>query len=321
MAVQTFMTKLDEAGRTKNRRFVERLLAKGWNQEGDFIIHPTDAEIRVLWRPCSGELFLSPKYANALRSENTDGDPPGRIFEMKSVQIIEERLRTLVFPNVIRPDVGPNDPATEELVYWAITYHVYSEIAHVRTILAGFIALVDMKNVPSAMLLSRHVFEWTALACYLNQNLNGLTSHKKWRRCFEILLQSDTGNRWARNHGPGYLKLPFPNELLDPIEISKLIAAYAKYQKKAYGKSKTYDSYAFLSEFTHPNSACLGQYRDTNGAAGIIVSPPTHSTFGGIKGFIIEWLMFMLELLGLAGEHEIRGKLMAILPELAELAK
>lgn len=314
---------LDEADRAKNRNFIERLLAEGWNEEGDFIVHPTEAEIRVLWRPQSGELFFSPKYGEALRSENTDvlagADP--RIFEMKSVRIIEEGLRAIVLPNVIRPALGPNDAATEELVSWAITYHVYSEIAHVRTILSGFLALVEMKNVPSAMLLSRHIFEWTALACYLNQNLKGLTSQKIWQKCFEMLLQSDTGNQWARNHGPAYEALPFPNEILDPIEISKLIAAYAKYQKKAYGKSKTYDSYGFLSEFTHPNSACLGQYRDSNGATGIIVPPPTQSTFGGIKGFIIEWLMFMQELLGLAGEHEVRDKLIAILPRLAELTK
>ena len=314
---------LDEADRAKNRKFIERLLAEGWNEEGDFIVHPTYAEIRVLWRPHSGELFFSPKYGEALRSENTHvfaGAGP-RIFEMKPVRIIEESLRAIVLPNVIRPALGPNDAATEELVSWAITYHVYSEIAHVRTILSGFLALVEMKNIPSAMLLSRHVFEWTALACYLNQNLKGLTSQKMWPKCFEMLLQSDTGNQWARNHGPAYETLPFPREILDPIEIRKLIAAYAKYQKKAYGKSKTHDSYAFLSEFTHPNSACLGQYRDSKGATGVIVPPPTQATFGGIKEFIIEWLMFMRELLGLAGEHEVRDKLIAILPGRAELAK
>jgi hypothetical protein len=142
-----------------------------------------------------------------------------------------------------------------------------------------------------------------------------------WKEAFDLFLQADTGNQWARTHGPAYEPLPFPGEILDPIEISKLIAAYAKYQKKAYGKSRTYDSYGFLSEFTHPNSACLGQYRHPDGATGTVVPPPTQSTFGGIKGFIIEWLMFVQELLGVANEAEVRDQIVRILPALAELAK
>jgi hypothetical protein len=45
-------------------------LSEGWNQEGDFIVHPIDRDIHVLWRPDSGELFFSPKYGEALKSEN-----------------------------------------------------------------------------------------------------------------------------------------------------------------------------------------------------------------------------------------------------------
>ena len=141
-----------------------------------------------------------------------------------------------------------------------------------------------------------------------------------WEKCFEMLLQSNTGNQWARTHGRAYETFPFPDDMVDPIDIGKLIAAYAKYQKKEYGKSNTHDSYGFLSEFTHPNSACLAQYRDSNGATGVIIPPPTQSTFGGIDGFIVEWLIFVQELLGLAGEHEVRDKLIAILPGLAEVA-
>lgn len=277
----------------------------------------------MLWRPETGELLFSPKYGEALISENTDHhlQPDPRIFELKSVRIIEEGLRAIPLPNVTRPVLGPNDPATEDLVSWAITYHAYSEIAHIRMILAGFLALVEVKNIPSAMLLSRHVFEWTALACYLKQNLKEFVSQKMWQEGFDVLLQADTGNQWARNYSSDYETVPFPDQLLDPVEISKLIAAYAKYQKKEYGTSKVYDSYGFLSEFTHPNSACLIQYRDFIGATGMIVPPPTQSTFGGISAFIIEWLMFLQELLGFANEQEVRRKLNAVLLALAESAK
>jgi hypothetical protein len=49
------------------------------------------------------------------------------------------------------------DEATEELVSWAITYHAYSEIAHIRTVLRGLIALADIGNAPSGMVLARHI--------------------------------------------------------------------------------------------------------------------------------------------------------------------
>src|SRR3954447_14480824 len=102
MAVIRVMPMLDDADRAKNRKFIERLLGEGWNQEGDFIVHPTDPGIRALWRPHSGELCISQEYEQALRSENIDvlacADP--RIFEMASVRIIEEGLRAIVLPNV-----------------------------------------------------------------------------------------------------------------------------------------------------------------------------------------------------------------------------
>ena len=92
----------DEATRTNNQKFIERLLAAGWNQERDFVVHPTDTDIRVLWRPNSGELLFSPKYGQVLRSEDVDlraqADP--RIFELKSVRIIEEGLRTIPLPTL-----------------------------------------------------------------------------------------------------------------------------------------------------------------------------------------------------------------------------
>jgi hypothetical protein len=317
------MPELDDNARAKNQKFTERLLSEGWIQDDEFVVHPTDKDISVCWRPSSGELLFSPKYWEALRSEDIDlesGIDP-RIFELKPVRIIEEGLRPIALPNVMRPAIGPRDAATEQVVCWGITYHVYSEIAHIRTVLAGFLRLVEMKNVPSGLILARHVFEWTALACYLEQNLKGFISQRMWQAAFDLLLQADTGNQWARNHGPAYETLPFPDEILNPIEINKLIAAYAKYQKKSYGKSKTFDSYGFLSEFTHPNAACLGQYRDSKGATGFIVEPPTRSTFGGISGFIIEWLMFMQQLLALAKEEHVRGQLIAMFPALAQLAK
>lgn len=239
---------------------------------------------------------------------------------MARLNIVEQGLRGISLPPVTRPAIGPNDEPTEELVCWGITFHVYSEIAHIRTVLAGLTALADMGNTPSGNILSRHIFEWTAHACYMEEKLKGLVTTRRWKPAFALLLQVNTGNAWAKNYGQNYDPTPFPEEILKPIRIKKLIAVYAKYQEKQYGKSKAHDSYGFLSEYAHPNAACFLQYRDFDGPHGYTVKPPSRSTLGGINGFIIEWLMFMQALLGLAKEDAVRGKLIEILTTIAKPA-
>jgi hypothetical protein len=57
------------------------------------------------------------------------------------------------------------------------------------------------------------------------------------------------------------------------------------------------------------------------GAVVHFVRPPSRSSFGGINVFIIEWLMFMQELLGLAKEDAVRHRPIQLLPALVESAK
>jgi len=78
---------------------------------------------------------------------------------MHLAKIVERELRVIELPSLIRPTVGPNDPATDQLANWGITFHVYSEIAHVRTVLAGLITLADTGNTPSATILARHLLD------------------------------------------------------------------------------------------------------------------------------------------------------------------
>jgi len=171
------------------------------------------------------------------------------------------------------------------------------------------------------MILARHVFEWTAHACYMRERLEWLVKSSQWSLAFKLMLQTDTGNSWAKNHGKNYDVPPLQEEILDPIDINTLIAAYAKYQKKEYEKSTVHDSYGYLSEYAHPNATCFVQYRDFEGADGYLVGPPPKSTFGGIDGFILEWLMFIHDLLALAKEDAVRQKLVDIMSAAARLAR
>jgi hypothetical protein len=234
------------------------------------------------------------------------------------LRLIDKGLHDIALPPVTRPAIGQNDDPTEDLVRWGTTFHAYSEIAHIRTVLAGLVTLADIGNTPGGNILARHLFEWTALACYLLENLKPLYASREWKAAFELLLRTDTGNSWVKAHGHNYDTSAFPQEVAKTIRISKLIAAYKKYQTAQYGRTKVEDSYGFLSEYAHPNAACFLAYREFTGAQAYFVNPPSLSTFGGIKGFIIEWLMFVQELLGIAQEDVVRAKLIHLLAAIVE---
>lgn len=225
---------------------------------------------------------------------------------------IEQKLRAISLPSSVRPPIGPHEEPTEELVRWAITLHVYSQIAHIRTVLSGVSALSAIGNTPSAKVLSRHIFEWTAHACYMECKLRGLVVQRKWKLAFDLLLRANTANAWMKNHGKTYERA-VEEEIPNPIPINYLIAAYAKFQKKRYGKSTVHDSYGFLSEYAHPNSACFVQYQELEGNRLYLRDPAAESSLGGIRGFLIEWLLFMHGLLGLAREETVRVRITEIL--------
>jgi hypothetical protein len=226
------------------------------------------------------------------------------------VRIIEQELRTIKLPSVLRPSVAPDDPATEELVQWAITAHVYAEIAHIRTILAGFLMLADSGNSPSASILARHIFEWTALACHLMEKLSQHVPQKDWQAAWDLVLKVGTANSWVKNHGHNYGPADsFKEEVESPIRIKHLIASYTRYHTAKYGKTRIEDSYGYLSEFCHPNANCLMEYQEFDGARAYFVPPRKESTYSGINGFSAEWLLFVQDLLRLAEEAHVRQKL------------
>lgn len=238
--------------------------------------------------------------------------PHAMMMPVKSIKLVEDGLRQIDLPPVVRPYGSFNEP-NELVIGWILRYHVYSQIAHVRTVLAGLIMLSDAGNVPTGLILSRHIFEWTAQAAYLTEKLEWLIGRQMWKPAFELMFRIDTSNSWTKSHGAKY-DAPQPcDEILEPFGIGPFIAAYGKFQKKQYGKSTVDDSYSYLSEYSHPNSACFLQYRDFDGPIGYVGVPRPVSTFGGINGFILEWLMFMHTLLALAKEDVVRHQLVELL--------
>jgi len=227
-------------------------------------------------------------------------------------KIIEEGLRGITLPPLTRPALGPNDDPTEELVRWGATMYAYSSIAHLRKILAGLVVLADVGNTPTADVVCRHVFEWAASACYVEHNLMQYVSDRNWKLSFQLFLQLDGGNRWLRNHGHKYDAVPMQREAPQPLPVSTLVAAYEKYQVHQYGEGDAKDAYGFLSEHSHPNGGCFLQYRELSGwQVRFIDPPPSDPRF--IDRPLLEWLVFIHGLLGLAKEDTVLPKVLAIL--------
>jgi hypothetical protein len=227
-------------------------------------------------------------------------------------KIIEEGLRGISLPPLIPTALGPEDAPAEALARWAMMMYAYSSIAHVRKILAGLVVLADAGNTPAADVICRHVFEWAASACYVEQKIGQYFKEQKWKPASDLLCQISGGNLWLRNHGHKYDALPMQLEAPNPIRIGKLVEVYEKYQADQLGEGDAKDAYGFLSEHSHPNGACLRQYQEIEGWRMKFVDPPP-SDPRGINRPSLEWLVFIHGILALAKEDVVRLQVVDIL--------
>lgn len=218
--------------------------------------------------------------------------------------MIEEGLRGIALPP-LAPAICPDDDPTKALAVWGATMYAYSSIAHVRRILAGLVVLAGAGNTPTADVVCRHVFEWAASACYVEQNLGRYFKAQKWKASFELLSQISGGNLWLRKHGHKYEALPMQLEEPKPVRIGDLVEAYEKYQAEQLGEGDAKDAYGFLSEHSHANGACFLQYREISHGQVIFVDPAPSGP-RSVNRPSLEWLVFIHGMLGLAEEDIVR---------------
>lgn len=232
--------------------------------------------------------------------------------ELTHWKMIEEGLRGISLPALSPPALGPDDDPTEALARWATMMYAYSSIAHIRKILTGLVVLADAGNTPAADVICRHVFEWAASACYVEQNIGKYFKEQKWKPAFQTLSRISAGSLWLRNHGHKYDALPMQLEAPTPIRIGKLVEAYEKYQAEQLGEGDAKDAYGFLSEHSHPNGACFRQYQKIEGWQVIFVDPPPSGP-RSINRPSLEWLVFIHGILALAKEDVVRLQVLDIL--------
>lgn len=234
--------------------------------------------------------------------------------------IVERDLRQIKLPPLVRPNV-PNDSPNEALVVWGITYYAYCVTAHIQTVLSGLVQLLDAKNVPTAFVVGRHVFEWTAHACYMRRNSETYFKKKEWGRAWHLHSLAMEGNIWVRHHGSKYAPSELTDDTPEPIGVANLVACYEEYQRQVGKNADARDTYGLLSEHSHPNSACFNRYCEYRGAEVRFVGPSSDASLLGEERYLMDLLLFLDQLLKLGKERLVRKQIIAILTGIAELAK
>jgi hypothetical protein len=204
--------------------------------------------------------------------------------------------------------------------------YVYSLIAHMERILAGLVQLADAENVAASAPVCRHVFEWTALSCYLTGNLRGRFKQNDWEEAWELLTKVALGSRWMKEHGSKYagnqsLKIP-----PEPVYIPVAVREYKNYQSHNSREAEARDTYSFLCDHANATAACLMPYRqmEENGVVmrfpGCALNPDRESFLPFVNCCLIDLLTFGYELLGLANESAVRPKVRLALRRMAQVA-
>jgi hypothetical protein len=156
----------------------------------------------------------------------------------------------------------------------------------------------------------QRVLRKTKRAQYVKEN--------NWGLWFDLSLQVDGGNLWVKNHGHKYDALPSQLDAPASVRVHKFISAYDEYQAEEYGEADAKDAYGFLSEHSHPNGACFLPYREISGSQVRFISPPESLPLPSANRYLIEWMVFIHELLGLAKEDAVRVQILGILTRAVE---
>jgi hypothetical protein len=238
------------------------------------------------------------------------------------VAVIEKGLRGITLPALVRPPVGPHDEPTHELVCWGVQSYVYSSIAHLRNILDGLTKVAASGNRPVVLVIGRHVYEWTANACYMRQEFEKHLRQNDLKSAWELFLEFDTGNTWIKNHGTKYLPEVDNDDVPKTPRVNKMVKAYSAYQLKARGNDTAENDYGYLSEHSHANGMCFLDYRRLDGPELTFVEAESRYDLPGVLEICTtEWVLFACQLLGLAQESAVRNELVKILHSVAESVK
>lgn len=219
---------------------------------------------------------------------------------LHTLRAMAEHTKGFGFPNLRRPLVLHNEPATQELVNWAAQVYCYSWLRHFSTLVNGIITLKDAGNNPSARVVARSLFELGAHAYYVKKHVKQHIDGKNLNAAWNFLTPICVGSRYINEQHPEDSEM-FPL----PTHISKVIACFDEVMSK-----EARDDYSFLSEYCHPNTLAFRQYyRWLNPCEVGFIDHEPGGIFGSTAAACIQGLMAIQETLRMANEKVVAASL------------
>jgi hypothetical protein len=178
-------------------------------------------------------------------------DPESSVKEsIRDLTFALAKLDTITPPELTRPPVPQGDPATGDLVFWAIKVYFYSALCQFRELLRATLSLVAADNVSAVFFTCRGLFELSAHAYYVKkhvlQYLKVDNLDLTWQFLFDINLGSRDMREKQKAQGitPDYPEGP---------HIARAMACFNEYFPNGQKEKQASETYSSLSEFSHPN--------------------------------------------------------------------
>src|SRR5260370_31838450 len=115
---------------------------------------------------------------------------------LSMLRLTAERLKQIKYPQLTRPRVGQTQPATIELVQWAIQAYSLPWIRHFGVLISGIVTLSDNDNKAAVRIVGRSSFELSAHAYYVNKHVRQDLDAKNLSAAWDFLLPIGTGSRY-----------------------------------------------------------------------------------------------------------------------------
>lgn len=233
---------------------------------------------------------------------------------LNTVAIVSDALDGVTLPTLTSPDLTnlTGDARSEALTAWGIQFYAFSVIAHVRSVLRGLRAVATTENIPPTFVLVRHIFEWTEQVCYVSEKFAQHVAGRDWTSARELLDTIVIGGKWVKEYGCKYGATPTTMSLPDTLWLKHARKSYEAYLTKVYGTEEK-DDYGLLSEFSHPNAACLLQFHDTDAGGDVrFLEPTSGSPLPAANWCLVDLIHFLIGLLRLNGEQAVRPRLEAL---------
>jgi hypothetical protein len=232
--------------------------------------------------------------------------PEDQSLSVSMLRVAAKHLKQIRLPQLVRPAVGPDAPATIELLDWAIQRYCFPWIRHMSFLLNGIILLTDSDNKAAVRIVGLSSYEFCAHAYYVKKHLDAKDLDAAWK----FLLPIGTGSRYINEyHHPEESEL-FPA----PPHISKAVNCFKEVMPKG-----TDDDYSYLSEFCHPNMMTFQQhYRWTTPYTIDFGDQVAFGAFGAIAGSSVQGLMTIHELLNLGNERHVNSAIVRLVKAIVD---